>query len=282
VFRVCSVDVIHLSFELAKAACAADAIAEGILDFIMFGNGQTAPAEKRLFEPQQDDAMSAAPPVTLTLQGFFEVFPRPLPEPVDDKTVAEINAPGWLNTLIQSVAESSSTSSFGRPTPNLGGMSYPFPLFALLSLLPMYHPSPVSLAWPTAAFCDLLVLARSAHTDMVVPQFPKRADAKNALNAVCLAALAAGVGTSVRAISAALEVRITEKCFWSVATDFRNRNDAKVAVVHVAFEQGAIEFLRFKGESPPEGHKVELPPTARVQKSEMESRGWNRKRGRTS
>lgn len=41
---------------------------------------------------------------------------------------------------------------------------------------------------------------------MVVPQFPKRADAKNA---VCLAALAAGVGTYVRAISAALEAKIS-------------------------------------------------------------------------
>ena len=101
-FRVYSADVIHPSFEIAKAACAADAIAEGILDFIKFGNGQTAPAEKRLFDSREDDATSAAPPVALTLQGFFEALPRPLPEPVDDKSVGEINAPGWLNTLIQS------------------------------------------------------------------------------------------------------------------------------------------------------------------------------------
>jgi hypothetical protein len=99
VFRVCSGDVIHPSFELAKAACAADAITEGILDLIMFGNGQTVPAENWLFEPQQDDATSVAPPVTLTLQGFLETLPRPLPEPVGDKTVTEIDAPGWLNTL---------------------------------------------------------------------------------------------------------------------------------------------------------------------------------------
>ncbi|KAI0290249.1 hypothetical protein BC826DRAFT_553820 [Russula brevipes] len=101
-FRVFSVDVVHPSFEAAKAACAADAIAEGILDFIKFGNGQTVPAERRLFQPQEDDAVSSAPPIALTLQGFFEALPRPLPEPVDDKTVAEINAPGWLNALIQS------------------------------------------------------------------------------------------------------------------------------------------------------------------------------------
>jgi hypothetical protein len=117
---------------MAKAACAADAIAEGILDFIMFGNGQTAPAEKRLFEPQEDDATSAPPPVTLTLQGFFEALPRPLPEPVDDKTVAEINAPGWLNTLIQSARGGKFEHKFIWTTDTkLGSMSYSFPpLFA--------------------------------------------------------------------------------------------------------------------------------------------------------
>ena len=101
-FRVFSVDVAHPTFEAAKAACAADAITEGILDFIKFGNGQTAPAERRFFQSQEDDATSTSPPVALTLQGFFEALPRPLPEPVDDKSVSEINAPGWLNTLIQS------------------------------------------------------------------------------------------------------------------------------------------------------------------------------------
>jgi hypothetical protein len=41
---------------------------------------------------------------------------------------------------------------------------------------------------------------------MVVPQFPKRADAKNA---VCLAALAAGVGAYVRAVSAAIKEKVS-------------------------------------------------------------------------
>lgn len=40
---------------------------------------------------------------------------------------------------------------------------------------------------------------------MVDPQFPKRADAKNA---VCLAALAANVGAYVRAVSGTLETKI--------------------------------------------------------------------------
>ena len=62
-----------------------------------------------------------------------------------------------------------------------------------------------------------------------------------------------------------------EKCSWIVPADFRNRNDAKVAVVHTAFEQGAIEFLRFKGESPPEGYKVELPPPRESKKAKRKA-----------
>jgi hypothetical protein len=48
-----------------------------------------------------------------------------------------------------------------------------------------------------------------------------------------------------------------EKCCRTVPPDFRDRNDTKVAVVHIAFEQGAIEFLRFNGGSPPEGYNLQ-------------------------
>ena len=192
---------------MAKAACAADAIAEGILDFIMFGNGQTAPAEKRLFEPEQDD-MSAAPPVTLTLQGFFEALPRPLPEPVDEKTVAEINAPGWLNSLIQSARGGKFELKFIWTTDTkLGSMLFSFPPFALLFQSSLDHVSLID-CFLGLAHGAVLRLTRpgEVRTYMVVPQFPKRADAKNA---VCLAALAAGVGTYVRTISAAIEAKIS-------------------------------------------------------------------------
>jgi hypothetical protein len=51
-----------------------------------------------------------------------------------------------------------------------------------------------------------------------------------------------------------------EKCSWTVPADLRDRDDAKVAVVHPAFEQGVMELFHFKGESPSEGYKVELTP----------------------
>jgi len=77
--------------------------------------------------------------VALTLQGFFEALPRPLPEPVDDKTVAEINAPGWLNGLIQSARGGKLEHKFiWTADTKLGSMLYSFPSpFALLSV---YNP----------------------------------------------------------------------------------------------------------------------------------------------
>jgi len=62
-----------------------------------------------------------------------------------------------------------------------------------------------------------------------------------------------------------------EKRSWTVPADFCNRNDAKIAVLQLAFEQGAIEFLRFRGEPPPEGYKVELPPPHESKKAKRKS-----------
>ncbi|KAF8258505.1 hypothetical protein EI94DRAFT_1911940 [Lactarius quietus] len=272
----------------------------GILDFIKFGNGQTVPAERRLFaqpEPEDEEQSAAAPPpIALTLQGFFEALPRPLPEPVDNKTVGEINAPGWLNMLIQSTRGGKLELKFIWTTDTKLGT----------------HGAVLRLTRPG-----------EVRTYMVDPQFAKRVDAKSA---VCLAALAAGVGHYVRGIGAVLDAKISpeakslvfdcifplllteyakfwpnkppemfdytkdrdacgciltlkltaqpeehEKRSWTVPAEYCNRNDAKVAVVQLAFEQGAIEFLRFSGEPPPEGYKVELPPPREAKKAKRKA-----------
>ena len=44
-----------------------------------------------------------------------------------------------------------------------------------------------------------------------------------------------------------------EKRTWTVAPAYRTKNDAKIAVAHT-FGKEAIEFLRFRGASPPPGH----------------------------
>ena len=53
--------------------------------------------------------------------------------------------------------------------------------------------------------------------------------------------------------------------------EYRNKNDAKVAVVQLAFEQGALEFLRFSGEPPPEGYKVEMPAPRETKKAKRKA-----------
>lgn len=87
----------------AKKDCARVALEQGVLDFIKHGNGQTVPAapppvDDVLDEPATDEKPR---PQTMTLQGFYETLPKPLPEPVGEKTALEINAPGWLNTTMQ-------------------------------------------------------------------------------------------------------------------------------------------------------------------------------------
>ena len=62
-----------------------------------------------------------------------------------------------------------------------------------------------------------------------------------------------------------------QKRSWTVPAEYRNKNDAKVAVVQLAFEQGAIEFLQFSGEPPPEGYKVELPPPREAKKAKRKA-----------
>ena len=203
-FRAFSVDVEYATFEEAKAACAADAIAEGVMDFIKFGNGQTAPAEKRLFATPEDrdeaQQPAAPPPIALTLQGFFEALPRPLPEPVDNKTVGEINAPGWLNMLIQSARGGKLVLKFIWTTDTKLGSTW-FLFIYLHCWMGFAH-----------TFCiahgAVLRITRpgEVRTYMVDPQFAKRVDAKSA---VCLTALAAGVGAYVRGIGEAVEAKIS-------------------------------------------------------------------------
>ena len=128
-FRICSVEVIRPSFELAKAVCAADAIAEGILDFIVFGNGQMVPAKEAALQTSARRHHVHCTTGHAHIAGFFEVLPCPLPEPVGDKTMTEINAPGWLNTLIQSARGGKFEHKFIWTTDTkLGSMLDSFPL----------------------------------------------------------------------------------------------------------------------------------------------------------
>lgn len=106
VFRAYSVDPIYNSAKEAKFACAKVALEEGVIEFIKFGNGQTQPPPK-VEQDEQDKMANIKKEITtlskpLTLQEFYDSLPQPFPESVGEITASEINAPGWLNTTMQS------------------------------------------------------------------------------------------------------------------------------------------------------------------------------------
>lgn len=116
VFRAYSVDPIYNTAKEAKIACAKAALEEGVIEFIQFGNGQTQPPPK--VEQDEQDEMTnekkdPTPPLKpLTLQEFYDSLPQPFPESVGEMTAAEINAPVWLNTTMQSARGGQLHASF--------------------------------------------------------------------------------------------------------------------------------------------------------------------------
>jgi hypothetical protein len=106
-FRIHSCDSFFESEPDAKAACAQKALDEGIIDYIKFGNGQTEPTQPFLedIEPElfdQQRLSTRGKPRPMTLQAYYESLPRPFPESFGNKTASEINAPGYINALLQS------------------------------------------------------------------------------------------------------------------------------------------------------------------------------------
>lgn len=110
--RVYTVRPTHPDEATAIAACSEIALQEGVLDFIKFGNGQTAPAPEPPKEQGQvvptrgaNVAIKPGRAGSVTLQEFFDSLPKPFPESrgaaSEGKPAVEINAPGVLNTILQ-------------------------------------------------------------------------------------------------------------------------------------------------------------------------------------
>ncbi|EGN97416.1 hypothetical protein SERLA73DRAFT_75102 [Serpula lacrymans var. lacrymans S7.3] len=280
--RVYASDTIYNTFIEAKVACAKAAIDEGVLDFIKHGNGQARPASPRPFaRPDHNDLGEISPALRppLTLQNFYDTLPRPFPESAGDKSAADINAPSWLNSMIQLARGSRLSMKFVFTSSGTIGLHG--------CLLRIERPG-------------------DSKSYLVDPRFPKRADAKAA---VCLQAMSQGVGDYIRSISAAVEGKVTptmrtwvndhvvpvlaseyskikpgahpqydfekdkdaygctmtvelssiskpqETKKYSVPPDYRTKADAKIGVTCLAAEQGLIEYLRFRGEAPPLGYE---------------------------
>lgn len=102
-FRAYSTDSLYASRQEAKAACAKNALEEGVLDYIKHGNGQTErPKPENGSDSVKEENVTPEPETAaLSLQEFYESLPQPFHEPVGDKTAYEIHGPSWLNTALQ-------------------------------------------------------------------------------------------------------------------------------------------------------------------------------------
>jgi len=98
--RIYSVDAVWDHYEDARSACAEDAVAQGVLEFIMHGNGQKHPAPPDYAQPGAVTDAPVAAVTALSVQGFFDSLPRPFPEAEFEGKV-DVNAPSWLNQLAQ-------------------------------------------------------------------------------------------------------------------------------------------------------------------------------------
>ncbi|KDQ57916.1 hypothetical protein JAAARDRAFT_34726 [Jaapia argillacea MUCL 33604] len=286
-FRVYSVDTVHPTFAEAKRACATLAIDQGILEFIHQQNGR---AEPSLPSEGSDTYRGSEDACTVALQSFYDSLPRPLPEDMGDKSAAEVNAPAWLNSLIQSARGGRLSHKFIWTTHGVPGS------------IPHYG-------------CVLRISRPSSpvRTHLVDAVFSKRTDAKAA---VCLLAMSQGAGDHIRSIVREVEEKLTSEmrklanerilpmlqselnkvsqggmefehhkdmdaygCSltillstmnpapndirkFRVPAEYRNKHDSKLAVLCLAADQGALEFIRFRGEEAPLGYQSPFVPSS--------------------
>ncbi|KAG1767160.1 hypothetical protein EV702DRAFT_1147624 [Suillus placidus] len=271
VIKIYASDTIYNTYNEAKAACAEGALREGALDFIKHGNGQLRPASPQLYStPSSSDinGVSANKQPPLTLQAFYESLPRPFPESFESKDANEIGAPGYMNTLVQNARGGKLTTTFiftSDGTPGLHGcflrLDRPAEYRAYLMqklavcLQALSHGAgdymraigkavearvtPLMKTWVNDQIYPVLLSeynkVRNRHPNFT---YEKEKDAFGCTMTLHLAA----------------DPTPDQTRNWTVSNDYRNKADAKVAVICTAIEQGAMEFIRFRGEPPPPGY----------------------------
>ncbi|OBZ72869.1 putative transporter C11D3.18C [Grifola frondosa] len=271
VVRVWSVDTTYASPADAKKACAELALAEGVLQYVRQHDPQGAP------EPHADEAPFVKPRAW-SVQEFFETLPQPLPEPVQNKSALDINGPAWLNTTIQSARG-------GKLVPNFVWTSDPG-LGMHGCLLRLERPGECKSFLVDARFCKraeakaavclqamsdgvgeyirgigkavenkLSVVTRKQVTDVILPAL--LAEYRNVRPGLMPSF---DFSTDQDACGCTLLIELLPSPApemarqYVVPPEYRNRNDAKIAVVNMAAEQGVIEFIRFRGCPPPPGY----------------------------
>ncbi|KAI0367916.1 hypothetical protein BV20DRAFT_981087 [Pilatotrama ljubarskyi] len=270
--RVWSVSTVYNTAAEAKKACAETALADGVLEYIKTWSASAT-------DMSVDEPGSEFPNSSIGLQQFFDALPKPFPEQVPGKTALDINGPAWLNTTIQSARGGKIVPNFvWTVDPKLGfhgcllrlerpgevksylvdaRFSKRAEAKAAVCLLAMSEGVGDYIRGVAKAVEDKLPAAtrkhvtevltpllnaeyRKVHGPGIQPQIEYDMDVD-----ACGATMVIELGPS----STPQQVRR-----YTVPAEYRNRNDAKLAVIAHAVEQGVIEFLRFKGRPPPPGY----------------------------
>ncbi|CAL1702719.1 unnamed protein product [Somion occarium] len=259
-WRVYSVDTTYSDPAGAKVACA-----EAYRDYVL----QYLRTEGPKAEPDLNNLNSEPVPAMLrneaiwTVQAYCDTLPKPLPENAGNKTASDINAPSWLNSMLQVSRGSRLSANFIWTEPNKHGL----------------HGCLLRLSSPA-----------ECRSYLVDSRFAKRAEAKAS---VCLLAMSEGAGNFIRDLAKQVEDRLPlsvrkvvsslylptlisecrklrpevqpvfeyvtedDACgctltltlgsdrsrSYTVPAEYRTRNDAKIAVVAVAVSEGVFEFI---------------------------------------
>ncbi|KAG2157757.1 uncharacterized protein EDB93DRAFT_1124492 [Suillus bovinus] len=280
VIKVYASDTIYNTYNEAKVACAEAALREGALEFIKHGNGQLRPASPKLYLTSSSsdiNGVSANKQPPSTLQAFYESLPRPFPESFESKDANEVGAPGYMNTLVQNTRGGKLTTTFiftSDGTPGLHGC------FFRLDRPTEYRAYLVDPRFPKradakAAVClqalsqgagDYMRAIGKAVEERVTPLM--KTWVNDQVYPVLLSEYHKVRGRHPNftyekekdAFGCTMTLHLDadptpdQTRVWTVSNDYRNKADAKVAVICTAIEQGAMEFIRFRGEPPPLGY----------------------------
>ncbi|KAG2075717.1 hypothetical protein BDR04DRAFT_1091342 [Suillus decipiens] len=280
VIKVYASDTIYNTYNEAKAACAEAALREGALDFIKHGNGQLRPASPQVYStPTSSDinGVSANKQPPSTLQAFYESLPRPFPESFESKDANEFGAPGYMNTLVQNTRGGKLTTTFiftSDGTPGLHGcflrLDRPTeyraylvdPRFskradakAAVCLQALSHGAGDYMrAIGKAVEARVTPLMKTWVNDQVYPVLLSEYNKLRGRHPNFTYEKEKDAFGCTMTLHLAADPTPDQTRIWTVSNDYRNKADAKVAVICTAIEQGAMEFIRFRGEPPPPGY----------------------------
>ncbi|KAI0667446.1 hypothetical protein C8Q78DRAFT_982101 [Trametes maxima] len=268
--RVYSVTTVYSTAAEAKKACAEAALADGVLDYVRSWSSASMDVDGPGLE---------LPNSTITLQQFFDLLPQPFPEPMAGKSAVDINGPAWLNTTIQSARGGKIVPNFvWTVDPKLGFHG---------CLLRLERPNEVKSYLVDARFSKraeakaaVCLLAMSEGVGEYIRSVAKTVEEKLSattrkyvaetliptLNNEYRKAHGPGIQPFIEydmdldACGATITIELGPSPTpqqirkYTVPAEYRNRNDAKLAVILRAVEEGAIEFLRFQGRPTPPGY----------------------------